>query len=444
MTMTPHSWARDLLRRMGFPVTANNLTSVLAWEYAEGGHFHNAAHFNPLNTTMAHAKYGSINSVGVATYPDYETGMRETVATLKLPAYARIRTDLNASAAPARTTAAISASPWGTWHGTSPAPLVARARHDVQANPSWVKHSAHKKHSAPKKDHHPAGGGHGGKVVLDLQELNQLSHTYQHASDRVLHARHAVQDIAAEVETARRALPDPAVANAIASTFAFVTDPQFGFDRDARRMDELSAYLADVRRLAQEADTNHNGKWSKAEAKAFLAKHPHANDDPALRAVAEALAGGRIYRSTKDLTPPRKAKVEKVLALAAKQHASEHNGNNVTKYNIWFGDPGAPWCGAFVSWVYYHAGHPLPAIQGPKGFVYCPYAIKYAREHHQLHETPKPGDIFLLKNGSHTGIVSKVYADGHFDTVEGNESDKVSHIHRFAKDGTYYFWRPIS
>jgi CHAP domain-containing protein len=435
--MTPHGWARDILKRVGFPVTTNNMTSVLAWEYAEGGHFHNAARFNPLNTTMAHATYGSINGVGVATYPDYETGMRETIATLKLPAYAKIRADLNASAPPATTAAAISASPWGTWHGTSPDAVVARAWHEVHAHPSWV-HAP----STPGASLHPAGG-RPRKVVLDLAELHRLSRTYQHASDRVLHARRAVQDIAVDLEAARQALPDPAVANAIAATFAFVTDPQYGLDRDARRMDELSAYLAEVRRLAQEADANHDGKWTKAEAKAFLHKHPHPKDDPAVRAVAEALAGGHIYRSAKDMVPPRQAKIDKLLALAAKQHASEHDGDNVTKYNIWFGDPGQQWCGAFVSWVYFHAGHPLPAIQGPKGFVYCPYAITYAKEHHELHAVPKPGDIFLYKDGSHTGIVSKVYADGHFDTVEGNWGNKVSHVHRYAKDGTYYFWRPI-
>ena len=52
-TVTEYSWAKDLLTRMGYPVNQNNVTSVLAWEYAEGGHFHNGARFNPLNTDDA-------------------------------------------------------------------------------------------------------------------------------------------------------------------------------------------------------------------------------------------------------------------------------------------------------------------------------------------------------------------------------------------------------
>jgi hypothetical protein len=74
MTMTPQSWARDLLTRLGYPVGPNNMAAVLAWEYQEGGHFANDARLNPLNTTLDHARYGAINSVGVARYPYYETG----------------------------------------------------------------------------------------------------------------------------------------------------------------------------------------------------------------------------------------------------------------------------------------------------------------------------------------------------------------------------------
>lgn len=114
---TRESWARDLLTRMGYPVTTENMTSVLAWQIQEGGHFNNAATFNPLNSTLGHKTYGSMNSVGVATYPDYETGMTQTIKTLNLHYYDKIRADLKAGADPAVTTADIKASPWGTWHG---------------------------------------------------------------------------------------------------------------------------------------------------------------------------------------------------------------------------------------------------------------------------------------------------------------------------------------
>ena len=46
----------------------------------------------------------------------------------------------------------------------------------------------------------------------------------------------------------------------------------------------------------------------------------------------------------------------------------------------------------------------------------------------------KPGDIMIQeRNGaSHTGIVTKVYSDGSFDTVEGNSSDAVKARHYTA------------
>lgn len=133
---TRESWARDLLTRMGYPVTTENMTSVMAWQIQEGGHFNNAATYNPLNTTLGHKTYGSMNSVGVATYPDYETGMAQTIKTINLRYYDKIRADLKASADPATTTADIKASPWGTWHGgASTKGALGQAGKYLQAHP---------------------------------------------------------------------------------------------------------------------------------------------------------------------------------------------------------------------------------------------------------------------------------------------------------------------
>lgn len=48
----------------------------------------------------------------------------------------------------------------------------------------------------------------------------------------------------------------------------------------------------------------------------------------------------------------------------------------------------------------------------------------------------QPGDVMIQKsNGaSHTGIVTKVYADGSFDTIEGNTSDQCLPRHYSAND----------
>ena len=48
----------------------------------------------------------------------------------------------------------------------------------------------------------------------------------------------------------------------------------------------------------------------------------------------------------------------------------------------------------------------------------------------------QPGDVMIQKNNgaSHTGIVTKVYSDGSFDTIEGNTSDQCLARHYSAND----------
>lgn len=47
----------------------------------------------------------------------------------------------------------------------------------------------------------------------------------------------------------------------------------------------------------------------------------------------------------------------------------------------------------------------------------------------------KPGDVMIMQNNSsHTGIVTKVYSDGSFDTVEGNTSDQCLNRHYSADE----------
>ncbi|GAB2477782.1 hypothetical protein [Jatrophihabitans fulvus] len=207
---TQESWARDLLTRMGYPVTTNNMTSVMAWEYAEGGHFNNAATFNPLNSTRAHGTYGSMNSVGVATYPDYETGMTQTIKTLNLPYYAKVRESLAADASPATTTAAVSASPWGTWHGDAhPRTSIGRAEKYLQTHPvtpvTPAPDAGAGSHPlpvpAPTATPTPATSGTGGTSGsfrgADVEGLDGLSRDFTQAAEIVDGVRTACEAIVA-------------------------------------------------------------------------------------------------------------------------------------------------------------------------------------------------------------------------------------------------------
>jgi hypothetical protein len=111
---TETEWAKDFLSRLGVPATPENEKVIVAWEHAEGGHFVNDAHFNPLNTTLRQPGSTSINGAGVQTYPDYETGMAATLTTIRANYYAAVITALAAGNNPQGVIDAIDASPWGT------------------------------------------------------------------------------------------------------------------------------------------------------------------------------------------------------------------------------------------------------------------------------------------------------------------------------------------
>ena len=430
MTMTPQSWARDLLTKLGYPVSANNMASVLAWEYQEGGHFNNDARFNPLNTTMDHQRYGSINSVGVARYPDYATGMRETVDTVKLPAYAKIRNALRVSAAPATTTAAIKASPWGTWHGGgAPGPLVKRAQGEVAAHPSW--YDAGQKGKTHTRTHRSRQ-----RLVVYPAELADVVSQMRKESDNAAYIARGVAKHAAELDglvSSGWAAPDPARLDLVRRQIEAARDGRRGAVAASNGLAETASWVSWFRSQILAADGPQDG-----------GNHKPGNHRPA----------------PPDKAPPgqrsRTQKVHKMLAEAnaqLKRHVND-GGTNHTLYGAWFGTNGVQWCAQFVSWVFAHSGNRLPSLDGAKGkgFQYCPDALNYARVHGQLHEKPHLGDVMLYHDGEHTGIVSKVYGDGSFDTIEGNAGPgdtTVWHYHHTLDDsaakshGGYRFWTAI-
>lgn len=105
--------------------------------------------------------------------------------------------------------------------------------------------------------------------------------------------------------------------------------------------------------------------------------------------------------------------------------------SNMTKYGAWFGFNGVAWCAIFVSWVFAHAGWPLPSIGFTKGMAGCQTAVKYFRDKGLLihsHDL-KVGDIvFFDWNGDgrydHVGIFNgwKDKESGTMYTIEGNTS----------------------
>lgn len=132
---------------------------------------------------------------------------------------------------------------------------------------------------------------------------------------------------------------------------------------------------------------------------------------------------------------------EKLLALAKQQIGVTESpaGSNNVEYNTWFygrevhdGDkPGAsyPWCGTFVSWLFFHAGINLPNIGYLRGFAGCSTAVNNAAKWGKIVTVPLPGDVaFFDWDGDgkfdHTGIFVKNLGNGLFQAIEGNTSFK--------------------
>lgn len=111
---TPASWARAFLAEAGLPRTRCNLAAVRAWEAAEGGHWHNTAAFNPLNTTMREPGSRPINSVGVQAYTSWAQGLAASAATLNNGLYSVTVASFRAGDDARATANAVAASPWGT------------------------------------------------------------------------------------------------------------------------------------------------------------------------------------------------------------------------------------------------------------------------------------------------------------------------------------------
>jgi len=111
---TQVTWAQALLAALGAPGTTENLIALTAWEMAEGGHWYNTAHYNPLNTTMPAPGATSMNSVGVKAYVSWKQGFAATIATLRNGRYGAILAALARGDDAQAVVDAVAASPWGT------------------------------------------------------------------------------------------------------------------------------------------------------------------------------------------------------------------------------------------------------------------------------------------------------------------------------------------
>lgn len=108
------------------------------------------------------------------------------------------------------------------------------------------------------------------------------------------------------------------------------------------------------------------------------------------------------------------------------------------RYTRYFGSnlPCLPWCAFFVSWSFAQAGR-RPPWRNP-GYVGSFH--EWARANGRLVSRPAHGDIFGLKDMSHTGLVAGANpGKGQIFTIEGNYSNRVGS--RLMSTGGLWFAR---
>jgi peptidoglycan hydrolase CwlO-like protein len=112
--VTQLTWAQAFLKALNMRLTVDNVAAIVAWEMAEGGHWYNTAHYNPLNTSQPMPGARTFNSHGVKIYNSWAQGLRATVITINNGFYGGILAALREGNDGQAVAAAVAASPWGT------------------------------------------------------------------------------------------------------------------------------------------------------------------------------------------------------------------------------------------------------------------------------------------------------------------------------------------
>ena len=131
---------------------------------------------------------------------------------------------------------------------------------------------------------------------------------------------------------------------------------------------------------------------------------------------------------------PEAASSSQIVRVAESQlgQGEQPPGSNCTIYG-----PCEEWCSLFASWVWQHAGVPLPGSTATYGYSGSLYT--WARESGgrilPATATPAPGDAVFYGSGpsesAHVGIVQRVYPDGRITTIEGNYANHVALVGPF-------------
>lgn len=277
------------------------------------------------------------------------------------------------------------------------------------------------------------------RVLLDTKELTELGDLMEHLHHRSMAIRTKLGTLRPGLMLETRWAPDAEAATRL----------QALLDAAEQALQPLpSACLSDERslrrtaKLAKDADDGPERRLSREQVTSMLDSLGGTKSPEQLAVLEAQLLGGIKAATDRYVAPANRPEPDSpssaggatgsaaaVVSLARKQLGIREQGNNRTKFGKWYGMDGVPWCAIFVSWVFAKSGTPLPALQGAKGFAGVRDGAAELNKRGMLLQEPRVGSIWLHRgatwNSDHTGIVTKVHADGSFTTIEGNASDRV-------------------
>jgi CHAP domain len=152
----------------------------------------------------------------------------------------------------------------------------------------------------------------------------------------------------------------------------------------------------------------------------------------------QSFAGGAIYHNPKSVTAAKthvslgKGLAPRLIAVASSQVGYREPGWQTNKYTAWNGLK-VPWCGVFQSWVS-AAGKNGSAVPQVNTFGALVNEVK----RRGVTSQPSVGALVFIdfaggSNVTHTGIVTKVHANGSVDTIEGNTITGTSDVRVVAR-----------
>jgi CHAP domain len=162
--------------------------------------------------------------------------------------------------------------------------------------------------------------------------------------------------------------------------------------------------------------------------------------------MPKVLSSASSPKALRSLTDPAVclALRSQVISLAKAELGCTTNSSRLAKIGEWFGLKRNPWPSPYAAWIYAIAAEavgcvdPLAGLEtkrGPSSAALCFARAKKRGMVLDDKEPLLPGDMIVWQHRvmtGHTGLVTKVNADGSFHTIEGNTSD-LDHTSRTGR-----------